>query len=649
MTFRSAFYQGKVRHRRLRPKVHALNYGVFYLLADLDELPRLARQHKLFSHNKFNLISLDEGDYGDGKPIKDWVTDVLLEAGLPPDIRKVDLMTMPRILGFQFNPISLFFVYGESPDPFAVVYDVRSTFGERHAYAAALAPGNRPIHSHDCAKAMHVSPFLPMDLRYHFRLRLPGDRADLLIEETDQEGVILHASLRAERREFSDRMIVRMAVNFPLVTLKTLAAIHYEALKLWLKRVPFISHPGPAETTVTVAPKKASSAWIRNFLKLLSGIERGQITVVLPDGSQEVIKGPEPGPEAVIEVHSAAMARSLLKHGDMGLAESYLRGEWSSPDLSQLLIFGAMNENAIERKITRGWLGRLRHDLFHSARDNTKAQAKKNIEAHYDMGNEFYERWLDPSMTYSSAIFQSDDQALQAAQIAKYEAIADGVDLKPGDRVLEIGCGWGGFAEYAASTRGALVTGITLSDEQLRYARARMERQGLSDKVEIRLQDYRDVPDKFDKVVSIEMYEAVGESHWPSYFSKIAEVLKPGGRAGLQMITIDDARFDVYRRSADFIQRYIFPGGMLASPSVLHQKFSEAGLQLVGENFFGQSYARTLSEWNKSFLSAWDQIKPMGFDQRFQRLWQFYLSYCETGFATGRTDVGQFVIEKPKA
>jgi cyclopropane-fatty-acyl-phospholipid synthase len=282
--------------------------------------------------------------------------------------------------------------------------------------------------------------------------------------------------------------------------------------------------------------------------------------------------------------------------------------------------------------------------LWHRLHDNTRRGSRRNIAHHYDLGNAFYERWLDPSMTYSSAVFEREDDDLRAAQEAKYRRLARMMDLAPEQRVLEIGCGWGGFAEVAAKEFGARVTAITVSREQLDFARRRIQREGLAERVEARFVDYRDVEGRFDRVASIEMFEAVGERHWPVYFGKVRDVLEPGGRAALQIITIADRWFEGYRRGVDFIQRYIFPGGMLPSMEALHRQWERAGLALDRAEFHGQHYARTLAEWNRRFQSAWHELEPMGFDRRFKRMWEFYLAYCEAGFRTGSTDVLQAAL-----
>lgn len=400
-----------------------------------------------------------------------------------------------------------------------------------------------------------------------------------------------------------------------------------------------------ANSTV-IAGLRAPASAKAVFFALLQ-LRGGALQVALPSG-QTLFFGEGDTPTAALRVKDYAFARRVLTNGDIGLAEGLMAGEWESDDIPALLTLLAGNVDRFTRLLEGGPIGKALNWMRHQSNANTRKGSRRNILAHYDLGNRFYEAWLDRTMTYSSARFEHAAD-LEAGQIAKYRALADHLDLQPGDHLLEIGCGWGGFAEYAAKERGARVTGITISDEQLAYARARMERAGLSDRVEIIRCDYRDVQGSFDKVASIEMFEAVGEQYWPAYFNKIAEVLKPGGRAGLQIITIKDDLFPKYRKRADFIQRYVFPGGMLASIERLKEETAKAGLAWRKADAFGHSYADTLAEWARRFGARWDDIRALGFDERFKRLWLFYLGYCEAGFRTGRTDVVQLALAKPQA
>ncbi len=377
----------------------------------------------------------------------------------------------------------------------------------------------------------------------------------------------------------------------------------------------------------------------------LMQVRGGAIEAVLPDGDKLLLGESDAKPIAM-KINDYRFARRVVLSGDIGFAEGLIAGEWDSDDLPALLTLLAQNVERFMRLLEGNPIGQMLNWLHHARRENTRSGAKRNILAHYDLGNRFYEAWLDRSMTYSSAKFDARIADLEGAQQAKYRALAEHLELRAGEHVLEIGCGWGGFAEFAAREYGALVTGITISDQQLNYARERMRRAGLDAQVEIRSQDYRDVDGQFDKVASIEMFEAVGEKYWPAYFSKIADVLKPGGRAALQIITIKDDLFQDYRRRADFIQRYVFPGGMLVSIERLKEETARAGLAWRKAEAFGHSYAETLAEWARRFRSKWDDIRAMGFDERFKRLWLFYLGYCEAGFRTGRTDVVQLELTK---
>ncbi|GBF57242.1 tuberculostearic acid methyltransferase UfaA1 [Candidatus Phycosocius bacilliformis] len=380
----------------------------------------------------------------------------------------------------------------------------------------------------------------------------------------------------------------------------------------------------------------------------MTNIVEGNILVRLPDGRSLLFQGHKPGKSAVLEIKDFSFIKRVAAQGDIGFAEGLMAGEWETPDLAVLLEVFSSNLDLMPKLLVGGPLWMVINNFRHKfLKKNTKSGSKKNILAHYDLGNNFYSRWLDPSMTYSSAVYEQDGQDLTSAQMNKYRALAEQVDLQPGQHVLEIGCGWGGFAEYAAREYGARVTGVTISEEQYRYATERMAKAGLSERVDIRLMDYRDIEGQYDAVVSIEMFEAVGEEYWPTYFDKVNSVLKPGGKAGLQIITIDDRLFDDYRSRADFIQSYVFPGGMLPSVSRLKSEVARAGLVWQNASAFGLSYADTLATWAKSFLAEWIHIKDMGFDERFKQLWRFYLAYCEAGFRTGRIDVGHFSMVKP--
>ncbi len=375
---------------------------------------------------------------------------------------------------------------------------------------------------------------------------------------------------------------------------------------------------------------------------------RGRLDFILPDGRRFRVEGKVAGPVAELSVHNTDTFARLVREGDLGFCDAYLDGWWSTPDLQTLMDLVQLPENdAVNDGFPGMGLVRFYERMRFWLQGNSKTQARKNIHYHYDLGNAFYKLWLDETMTYSSAIFRSGQESLEAAQTEKYRSMVDQMGAAPGDHVLEIGCGWGGFAEYAAKERGLRVTGLTISQAQYDFAVERMARLGLSDRVTIKLQDYRDERGSYDGVASIEMFEAVGETYWPVYFDALRERLKPGAKATLQIITIADKRWEVYRKSVDFIQKYIFPGGMLPSPSVLRAEVEKAGLRVAGSIEFGESYSQTLRRWHDTFNDRWDEVARMGFDDRFRRMWNFYLTSCAGAFQGGNCDVTQITVTRP--
>jgi cyclopropane-fatty-acyl-phospholipid synthase len=421
-----------------------------------------------------------------------------------------------------------------------------------------------------------------------------------------------------------------------------------------LKRTPLsqvglsqvgLSQVGLSQVTLSTKPPKLPLL-MRSVAHILkSNWRAGELELELPSGETMVFKGAEDGPKALMQIRDFKFMRRIFAQGDIGFFDGYRAGEWDSPDLHTLLEVFCLNLDEIERLQNGNEFMRFIHQVMHRLRPNSKAGAKRNIFAHYDLGNDFYGQWLDKTMTYSSALFDENGD-LEAAQVRKYAELAKLVDLKAGQTVLEIGCGWGGFAQYAAQTLGAQVTCLTISQAQYDFAVERMQTLGLADMVTILLMDYRDIEGQFDCVVSIEMFEAVGEIYWDTYFDKVKSVLKPGGKAGLQIITIRDDLFDYYRTRTDFIQKYVFPGGMLPSPKKLKEQAKRTGFSLHTARSFGADYTRTLKQWTQRFEAAWHEGRITGFDAAFRRLWLFYLAYCAAGFQTQRTDVVHLKLVK---
>jgi cyclopropane-fatty-acyl-phospholipid synthase len=422
------------------------------------------------------------------------------------------------------------------------------------------------------------------------------------------------------------------------------------AQRIAIDRTDPVFGPASPGADAARAPRAA-----RFVLSMLDRLAHGELSLRLPDGS--VRRFGAGTPRAAIRLENWRVFEATLARGDVGFAEAWIDGSWQTDDLAGLLSLLVANRDALDRAVYGGWLGRIAGHLRHLLNRNSRAGSRRNIHAHYDLGNDFYRLWLDPSMTYSSAIFDDGEPAseaeaagdgeadpLRAAQHAKYDRILDRLGLEPGASVLEIGCGWGGFAERALA-RGLRPTGLTISTEQHAWARKRLAGPGGEPQAEIVLRDYRDERGRYDGIASIEMFEAVGEAYWPAYFETLERCLKPGGRAVVQTITIDDALFERYRRGTDFIQQYVFPGGMLPSPSRFRALAGEHGLAVTDAFAFGLDYARTLRIWRERFMARLPEVRARGFDERFVRTWEFYLAYCEAAFAHGNTDVVQFTME----
>lgn len=387
--------------------------------------------------------------------------------------------------------------------------------------------------------------------------------------------------------------------------------------------------------------------YFAQVMEMLRHLEYGRLDIRLDDGRVFRAQGEKPGPAAELDVHNDDLFARLIREGDLGFCEAYFDDWWSTPDLQAFMDLVHLGTNTIYDGFPGMGIVRAYERLRFWLQRNHRAQARKNISHHYDLGNEFYALWLDETMTYSSALFRTGQESLEAAQTAKYASLVDQMGARPGDHILEIGSGWGGFAEFAARERGLRVTGLTISKEQFNYAVKRIEKAGLSDRVTFKMRDYRDETGRYDGIASIEMFEAVGQKYWPAYFRTVHDRLRPGRNATLQIITVADRRWDVYRRGVDFIQKYIFPGGMLPSPTVLRAQIEKAGLTVVRSVEFGDSYDLTLRRWHETFNARWEQIADLGFDLRFRRMWNFYLTSCAAAFDSRNVDVTQITVTRP--
>lgn len=397
----------------------------------------------------------------------------------------------------------------------------------------------------------------------------------------------------------------------------------------------------------TRSRRVAHWAWL--YGRFCRRLAFGSLLLRFGEGGARLFRGPFPGGCAELRIHRPlGLLARLVARGEIGFAEGYMAGDWGSPNLPALLDLLNLNAEHLDGAVEGSTWSRRLDRLVHRLRDNHRRNSRRNIARHYDLGNDFYRLWLDPGMTYSSAVFEDPErEPLESAQARKYERLLDWLDARPGESVLEIGCGWGGFAE-AAARRGLKVTGVTLSREQLAHAEARIAAAGLGDRVELRLQDYRDIRGRFDHAVSIEMLEAVGEDYWPTYFQALARLVRPGGRIAIQTITLHEDEFPRYRRCADFIQLYIFPGGMLPSPDRLESEVRAAGLIPLASRWHGSDYAETLRRWRRAFQAAERPVEALGYGARFRRMWDYYLAYCEAGFDSGTVDLAQVLLQVPE-
>ena len=382
------------------------------------------------------------------------------------------------------------------------------------------------------------------------------------------------------------------------------------------------------------------------LINFLSKIKYGNLRVEFPSGEKKNFGGIDDSLSASIQIHNYNFLSHILKRGSVGYAEAYMKGFFSTPNLTNLLMLSHKNEKYFLNNMNSNLFYLTLSKLKHFLNDNSKSQSKKNIKYHYDLGNKFYEKWLDQSMTYSSALFDQQNTNLSDAQINKYKKIADSLSLNENSKTLEIGCGWGGFSSYVAKKYNCKVDAITISREQFDYTASKIQKEGLGENVKVQFKDYREIEKTYSNIASIEMFEAVGKKYWNNYFEIINKSLRDNGKAALQIITINEKRAKEYQNRPDFIQQYIFPGGMLPTKNQLETSAKEVGLKCLEMLSFGKSYAKTLNIWNSQFQESWNDVSTFGFDNKFKRMWEFYFSYCETGFLSSSTDVSHFLVKK---
>lgn len=647
----SRAYAGELTHARHGETRHAFRYPVRVWAFDLAELATLDRTLPWFGYNRFRPVSLRDRDHLDAGPgsIREKLERLLAAHGVR-GVARAELVTAPRWFGHVFNPASFHYAWGADGTLLAVVVEVNNTFGERHTYVLpAPARDGDGWTSGAVPKVFHVSPFYARDGEYRFRFGRPGPGLDVGIELW-RDGVRAFAARLTGRAEALDRgHFARMLWRRPLEAWLTWPRILAQAARLHFgKRLPV--HPLPpsasALTRRTSAPGPLARAARALVFRAFAHVRDGALAVRLPDGTKRTFGDPAAPHPVTLEIASERFFARLVRDADVGLGEAWQAGEFRTPDLPGLLETLARNRDAMDRAV--GLLaapGLWWRRAAHAANRNTRAGSRRNIRAHYDLGNDFFARLLDPTMTYSAARWDGRDLPLAAAQERKLARAAELAGLAPGMRVLEIGSGWGSFAIRAAREFGVHVTGLTLSPAQLEAATARAREAGVADRVEFRLLDYRDARGTWDAIVSIEMIEAVGHEYLPGYFAALDRLLARGGRAVIQAITIADRRYAAYLRNPDWIQKHVFPGGRVPSVSALlaaMARGSTLGLQRFES--FGPDYARTLAHWREHLHAHARDLADRGYDARFQRTFDYYLAYCEAGFRAGELSVCQFVL-----
>ena len=654
----SAIGHGRVFHERTAPVRHTFQYPLFVLAVDLAELPQFAASTRWFGHNRRAPFAIHDADYLVDGPggIREKLDAFLARAGCGDGVEGVTLVTCPRVFGYVFNPVSFYFCHGGDGSLRAAVAEVNNTFGERHLYILGDAarqgePGAVTRYRSD--KAFHVSPFNDMDGHYEFQFGDLREGVDVRVDLWRGDECVFRSGLVAALEPLTGPNLRRTLARQPLAMFKTMPRILAQAARLYfVRRLPVFTkpHPSSAMTIRTVPPTLVQRACRALMVRAMRSLRTGTLTVTEPGRRRDVFGGTGPGPAGEITVLDPAFYSKAALGGDVGFGESYQDGDWTTPDLTAVLsVFAANLRHFDDRSMRLTLPVRLANAVRHRLRPNSQTGSRRNIREHYDLGNDFYAKFLDRTMMYSCAIHRSPDQTLEQAQLEKIGAMADLARIDAGCHVLEIGTGWGGFAIETARRTGCRVTTVTISEEQHRMATARVREAGLGDRVEVRLCDYRDLEGSFDRIVSIEMLEAVGHKYLPAFFRTCDRLLKPGGLLALQVITIPDQRYEAYRSGCDWIQKHVFPGGFLPSLGALcaaardHSHFVVERLENIGPH-----YATTLREWRRRFDAAWPEIREMGFDERFRRTWDYYFAYCESGFAERVIGTLQLVMARPE-
>ncbi len=649
-------FRGRVTHTRLAPVRHDFSYPLYWYCFDLDRLPEVASRSVLFGHNALRPVAIHDTDYltPEARPIKEKLLHFLTAANCRVPITRVELMTAARFFNYVFNPVNFYYCYLADGTIAYTVAEVYNTFKEKHLYVLDRDREARPgfAKRYTVDRAFHVSPFNEIEGQYDFYFSEISDKVDIRIDILRDDQPWFLARLRGEALTMNDPTILKTIVKFPLTAALSIPRIYWQAARLhFQKKLPIISKPHPSsEWTIGIAPATAWERFCVRFVRrFIRNLDNGNLEITYPDGSVETFGDPGSPTTAKLRLRNYSLFPRLVRDGGIGLGESFQAGDWETDDLAGVIYLLLNNAHCLpEAQLNLlkpfRWALRLEHGL----RSNSLRNSRKNISAHYDLSNDFFGLFLDTTLTYSSARFASAEDTLQKAQENKMDSILAKAQIPEGGSLLEIGSGWGAMALRAQKQTNCRVTSISLSQEQLTVARERALQSGQADKIDFRLQDYRHTEGQFDRIVSIEMMEAVGKRYLGEFFATIEKLLKPNGVVVLQVIAYPDYDHAEYLKRQDWIQRHIFPGSHLPSlNSILQAVTNHSRLVVDSLENLAPHYALTLRHWQDNFSRKTDEVKALGFDQRFIRTWQFYLASCEAEFESRWLQLYQIVLTRP--
>lgn len=650
-----SIYTSQVFHQRLEKKKHRFQYSLDYHLYDLEKLEKEKPSSLLFSYNSWGIFSLRDSDHLKKRrgSIKEKLLQILVEKGFKENFSKIELLTCPRFFNYVFNPVSFFFCQREAAPPLVVV-EVNNTFSEKHIYVLDKLEQKKNAKTlvGSEAKTFHVSPFFSRDGDYEYSFSPMGKSFEVRMTYVRNEEPVFFSRLWGQRIDFTSLSLIKQSVKAPFGQLLTSFRILWQAAKLYyMKKLEVFKKPAPLNSdTIRSEPDTLKQKLgIRLVTKHLAPSQHSRLKFLMPNGEALEFGDSRSAIYGEILVHSYDMFWKILYEGDIGFARSFIDGDWTTDNLESVLQFFLLNENrAGDKNLLWAALGRGMNRVRHLSKVNSLSGASKNIRNHYDLSNDLFESFLDPHMQYSCAYFESPDQGLDQAQVNKMNRLLAKLKLERGHHVLDIGCGWGGLALHIAKLTSCRVTGITLSKAQLGYAQKRAREQNLDHLVDFVLVDFRNLRGRFDRVVSCEMIEAIGERNLKPYFHKIDQLLRPGGRAVIQAISISNQRYRESRLKADFIQHFVFPGSACPSLEFLVKAIStSSSFDILNLEDIGQHYARTLNLWDKRVLQNKAKISQFGFDERFFRLWHYYMKYCEIGFKLETVHNYQIILGRP--